>query len=84
LRIANEEAGVAASVAWSGDALPHLWFWHEHRAARLLDDWPITCLGIEPSSTAHGSGLAHAIAAGEAVVLAPGAQTSTAVTVTVE
>jgi hypothetical protein len=76
--------GIAATVEWSGDALTHLWFWHEHHGARLLNDWPITCLGLEPSSTVHGSGLADAIESGEAIVLPPGAMTSTETVVTVE
>jgi hypothetical protein len=84
VRVANERAGVAATVRWSGDALPHLWFWHEHRAARLVDDWPLTCLGIEPATTPRGTGLADAVAAGDAVLLAPGAATSTETVLTVE
>jgi Domain of unknown function (DUF4432) len=84
LRVANERAGIAATVEWSGAALPHLWFWHEHRVARLVDDWPITCLGLEPATTARGTGLAEAIEAGEAIVLAPRSTTSTETVLTVE
>ena len=84
LRVANDAAGVAATVRWSGDALPHLWFWHEHRAARLVDDWPLTCLGLEPAATPRGTGLADAINAGDALVLVPGAAMATETVLTVE
>jgi hypothetical protein len=84
IRVANEDAGVAATVDWDGEDLPHLWFWHEHAAARILDDWPLTCLGIEPASALRSSGLADAIDAHEAVVLPPGAATSAEVAVTIE
>ena len=84
VRVANERAAVAATVSWSGDALPHLWFWHEHDAVRLVDDWPLTCLGIEPATTPRGTGLAEAIEAGDAVLLKPGAATSTETVLTVE
>jgi hypothetical protein len=84
IRVANENAGVAATVDWSGDDLPHLWFWHEHAADRILDDWPLTCLGIEPASALRSGGLADAIDAGEVVVLPSGAAISAEVAVTVE
>jgi hypothetical protein len=75
VRVREAAGDVAVAISWSGAALPHLWFWHEHRAARLVDDHHMTCLGIEPASTTVSTGLAGAIAQRQAIVLDPGATT---------
>lgn len=84
VRVSNDDAEVAVTLTWRGERLEHLWLWHEHRAARLIDDWAISCLGVEPVSFARSTGLADAIARHEAVVLAPGAATETGVSLAVD
>lgn len=81
-RITVEREGLSAAVEWSG--LASLWLWHEHRASDgFPDSAPITCLGVEPASTASSQGLARALADGEAEVIAPGDSATTITTVSV-
>jgi hypothetical protein len=79
VRVREAAGDAAVAISWSGEALPHLWFWHEHRAARLVDDHHLTCLGIEPASTTVSTGLARAIAQRQAIELNPGATTKVSV-----
>jgi hypothetical protein len=75
-RVVVERDGLSVTVAWSG--LPALWLWHEHRASDGFPGaHPITCLGVEPSTTVGSQGLAIERDRGEAAVLAPGAAAET-------
>ena len=66
-------------LSWS-EGFPHVWFWEE-RAAEISPPWmqQAVCLGLEPSTSATGEGLAAGIERGDATTLQPGAETHTLV-----
>jgi len=65
--------GTALTVSWSTDTLPSLWIWCENRSdTGLPDGVEIDCVGIEPSNTLVGAGLAASRQAGEGALLPPG------------
>jgi galactose mutarotase-like enzyme len=66
-------------LSWS-DGFPHVWFWEE-RACEISPPWmqQAVCLGLEPSTSATGEGLAAALQRGDAAALESGAEAHTCV-----
>jgi galactose mutarotase-like enzyme len=66
-------------LSWS-EGFPHVWFWEE-RACEISPPWmqQAVCLGLEPSTSATGEGLAAALQRGDAAALEPGAEAHTSV-----
>jgi len=66
-------------ISWP-EGFPYLWFWEE-RARETAPPWKrsAVCLGLEPSTSATGEGLAAALARDDTPVLEPGAEARTVV-----
>jgi hypothetical protein len=75
-RIRNAVTGQGLELAWDGDALRHLWVWHEARTSGGLWDERADILVVEPASVPHSLGLDAARAEGQAAVVEPGAPVS--------
>lgn len=68
------EDDTAISLAWDGDAFPHLWFWQERGGAGFPWYGRAGITAIEPATHWPSTGgLAGAITRGQARVLEPGA-----------
>lgn len=79
LRVEVPDRGLELRLSWS-EGFPYLWFWEE-RARETAPPWKrqAVCLGLEPSNSATGEGLAAALERGDALVLEPGAEARTVV-----
>lgn len=81
----TNQSGLAVTVRWDQNVLPHAWLWQEIEAT---SEQPWTgrgrALGIEPSMTAHASGLASAAEDGTARRLQPGDSVSWHVEVAIQ
>jgi len=79
LRVDVPDRGLELRLSWS-EGFPSLWFWEE-RAWEIAPPWKrqAVCLGLEPSNSTTGEGLAAALERGDALVLEPGAEARTVV-----
>jgi hypothetical protein len=77
--IVNELTGQGLRVEWDVRSLPHLWIWREIRAAGGRWRSQAEIVGLEPASVPHSLGLARALAAGQATVLAKGEEFHTTI-----
>jgi hypothetical protein len=79
LTVAVPERGLELRLSWP-EGFPYLWFWEE-RARETAPPWNrrAVCLGLEPSTSSTGEGLAAALERGDTPVLEPGAEARTVV-----
>jgi len=83
--ISSANQSLTARVTWDIAAQPYLWFWQEFGAGTTYPWWGMEYLvGLEPWTSAPGSGLAEAVAAGTAPFIKPGESLSTALSVHIE
>ncbi len=78
VRVDVPDRGLRLRLSWS-EGFPSLWFWEE-RAWEAAPPWnrQAICLGLEPSNSPTGEGLAAALERADAPVLEPGAEEHTA------
>jgi hypothetical protein len=67
----SETRAQGLALAWDVAWYPHCWVWHENRVSGEPWRQQTEMLGIEPSTVPHSLGLAAALEAGQARVLAP-------------
>jgi hypothetical protein len=73
--VTNQHQQVSFGLAWTVEAFPHLWYWHD---ANGTSGYPWYgngyVLALEPWSSYPGMGLAEAVARNTQITLQPGAQ----------
>lgn len=79
LHVEVPERGLELRLSWP-EGFPYLWFWEE-RAREPAPPWnrSAVCLGLEPSTSSTGEGLAAALERGDTPVLEPGGEARTVV-----
>jgi len=83
--ITSADESITAKVMWDNKSQPYLWFWQEFGAGRTYPWWGMEyLLGLEPWTSAPGSGLADAVDAGTAPHIKPGDSISTALSVHID
>ena len=83
--ISSPDNSLITRVTWDHVAQPYLWFWQEFGAGKTYPWWGMEyLLGLEPWTSAPGSGLSDAVAAGTAPYIQPGNSISNAVSVHIE
>lgn len=68
----SDERQQGVALAWDVDWFPHCWVWHENRVSPGPWRQQGEILTIEPSTVPHSLGLAAALEAGQAWLLAAG------------
>jgi len=76
---------IRAKVTWDLTSQPYLWFWQEFGAGETYPWWGMEYLvGLEPWSSAPGSGLEEAVKMGTAPIIKPMKSFSTSLKVSIE
>jgi len=80
--LTGADRSLQVRVEWDINTQPYLWFWQEFGAGKTYPWWGMEYLvGLEPWTSAPGTGLADAVAAGTAAHLKPGESMATALSI---
>jgi hypothetical protein len=83
--ITSPERAISARVSWDLNTQPYLWFWQEFGALKTYPWWGSEYIvGLEPSTSAPGVGLADAVATGTVPIIKAGQSISTDVSVHIQ
>jgi galactose mutarotase-like enzyme len=83
--LSTSDDSVRARVTWDLKTQPFLWFWQEFGAGKTYPWWGMEYLvGLEPWTSAPGTGLSDAVSSGTVPVLKSGESILTALSVQIE
>lgn len=83
--ISSPDRSLIAKVSWDLETQPFLWFWQEFGAVKTYPWWGSEYLvGLEPCTSAPGTGLAEIVASGTVPIIKAGELLSTALSVHVK